>query len=140
MAARFQCTTSKNMTSLPVKARFVSVFSVGILQDSKTNVISTFFPTTFAKRSERVVFGIKHWFGLSKTVDEAGDLLHTLPPPPPRGRARATDPLSESVCVDVRDKVWALMRGAGREETVPWSSGPINVVEGERDTTYVFPK
>ena len=52
------------------------------------------------------------------------------------------DSLSEIVCVEVRDKVWALMRGAGREEhpTVRWSSGPVSVVEAERDTTYVFPE
>ena len=34
------------------------------------------------------------------------------------------------------------MRGAEREEhpTVRWSSGPVSVVEAERDTTYVFPE
>ena len=34
------------------------------------------------------------------------------------------------------------MRGAGREEhpIVQWSSGPVSVVEAERDRTYVFPK
>ena len=37
-------------------------------------------------------------------------------PCPPRQQARATESLSESVCVEVRDTVWALMRGAGREE------------------------
>ena len=73
------------------------------------------------------------------TADEAGDLFRTMPP---RQEARATESLSESVCVEVRDRVWALMRGAGREEhpTVRWSSGPFSVVEAERDTTYVFPE
>ena len=34
------------------------------------------------------------------------------------------------------------MLDAGREEhpTVRWSLGPVNVVEAERDATYVFPK
>ena len=61
---------------------------------------------------------------------------------PPRQQARATESLYESVCVEVRDRVWALMRGAGREEhpAVRWSSGPVSVVEAERDTTYVFPE
>ena len=73
------------------------------------------------------------------TADEAGDLFRTMPP---REQAHATESLSESVCVGVRDRVWALMRGARREEhrTVRWSSGPVSVVEAERDTTYVFPK
>ena len=73
------------------------------------------------------------------TVDEAGDLFRTMPP---RQQARAAESLSESVCVQVRDRVWALMRGAGREEhpTVRWSSGPVSVVEAKRDTTNVFPK
>ena len=63
-------------------------------------------------------------------------------PCPPRYRARATESLCESVCVEVQDRVWALMRGAGRDEhpTVRWSSGPISVVEANSDTTYVFPK
>ena len=53
-------------------------------------------------------------------------------------QARATDSLSESVCVEMRDRVRAPMRGVGREEhpTVRWSSGPVSVVEAE---TYVFP-
>ena len=74
-----------------------------------------------------------------QTPGEAGDLLCTMPP---RQEARAAESLSESVCVEVRDRVWALMRGAGREEhpTVRWSSGPGGVVEAERDTTYVFPE
>ena len=43
--------------------------------------------------------------------------LVTLSAPcPPRQRARATEYLSESVCVEVRDRVWALLRGVGREE------------------------
>ena len=45
-------------------------------------------------------------------ADEAGDLFRTMPP---RQRVRATESLSESVCVEVRDSVWALMRGAGWE-------------------------
>ena len=63
-------------------------------------------------------------------------------PCPPRQEARATEFLSESVCVEVRDRVWALMPGAGREEhpNVRWSSGPLSVVEAERDTTYLFPE
>ena len=44
------------------------------------------------------------------TADEAGDLFRTMPA---RQRARATESLSQSVCVEVRDRVWALMRGAG---------------------------
>ena len=58
------------------------------------------------------------------TTDEAGDLFCTMPP---RQEARATESLFESACVKVRDRVWALMRGAGREEhpTVGWSSGPV---------------
>ena len=73
------------------------------------------------------------------TVDAAGELFRTMPP---RQQARATESLSESVCVEVRDRVWALMHGAGGEEhpTVRWSPGPVSVVEAERDTTYVFPK
>ena len=73
------------------------------------------------------------------TLDEAGDLFRTMPP---RRQARATESLSESVCVEVRDRVWVLMRGAGREghPTVRWSSGPVCVVEAERDTTYVYPE
>ena len=73
------------------------------------------------------------------TADEAGDLFRTMPP---GQQARATESLSESVCVGVWDKVCTLMRGAEREErpTVRWSSGPFSVVEAERDTTYVFPK
>ena len=73
------------------------------------------------------------------TADEAGDLFRTMPP---HHQARATESLSESVCVEVRNKVWALMRGAGREEhpTVRWSSGPVSVVEAQRDATYVFPE
>ena len=73
------------------------------------------------------------------TADEAGDLFRTMPP---RQHARAMESLSESVCVEVRDRVWALMRGALREEhpTVRWSSGPVSVVEAESDTTYVFPE
>ena len=57
-------------------------------------------------------------------------------PPPPRQQARSTESLSESVCVDVRDRVWALMRGARREEhpTVRWFLGPVSVFEAERDT------
>ena len=47
------------------------------------------------------------------TADEAGDLFRTMPP---RQQARAIESLSESVCVEVRGKVWALMRGAGRED------------------------
>ena len=43
----------------------------------------------------------------------AGDLFRTMPP---RQQARATESLSESVCVEVRERVWALMRGAGRGE------------------------
>ena len=73
------------------------------------------------------------------TADEAGDLFRTMPP---RQQACAMECLSESVCVEVPDRVWALMRGGGREEhpTVRWSSGPASVVEGKRDTTYVFPE
>ena len=73
------------------------------------------------------------------TADEAGDLFRTMPP---RQQARATESLFESVCVEVQDRVWALMRGAGREEhpIVRWSSGLVSVFEVERDTTYVFPK
>ena len=73
------------------------------------------------------------------TADEAGDLLRSMPP---RQQARATESLSESVCVEVRHKVWALMRGARREEhpAVRWFSGPVSVVQAERDTTYVFPE
>ena len=73
------------------------------------------------------------------TADDPGDLFRTMAA---RQQARATQSLSEILCVEVRDKVWALMRGAGREEhpTVRWSSGPVSVVEAERDTTYVFPK
>ena len=46
------------------------------------------------------------------------------------------------MCVEVRDKVWALMRGAGREEhpTLRWSSGSVSVVGAQRDTTYAFHK
>ena len=68
--------------------------------------------------------------------------LVTYSAPCPCQEARATESLSEKVCVEVRDRVWALMRGAGREEhpTVRWSSGPVSVVEAERDTTYVFPE
>ena len=63
-------------------------------------------------------------------------------PCPPHEQARATESLCESVCVGVRGRVWALMRGVGREEhpTLRWSSGPVSVVEAERDTTHVFPK
>ena len=70
------------------------------------------------------------------TADEAGDLFRTMPP---RQQARATESRSESVCVEVRDRVWALMRGAGREEhpTVLWASGPVSVLEAERDTINV---
>ena len=73
------------------------------------------------------------------TADEAGDLFRTMPL---RQQARATEALSESVCIELRDRVWALMRAAGRGEhpTVRWSSGPVSVVEAERDTTYVFPE
>ena len=73
------------------------------------------------------------------TVDAAGELFRTVPP---RQQARATDSLSEKLCVEVRDRVWGMMRGARREEhpIVRWSSGPVLVVEAERDTTYVFPK
>ena len=73
------------------------------------------------------------------TADEAGDLFRTMAH---RQQARATESLSESVCVEVRDRVWALMRGAGSEEhpAARWSSGPVSVVEAERDTMYVFPK
>ena len=46
-------------------------------------------------------------------ADEAGDLFRTMPP---REQARATESLSESVCVELRERVWALMRGARREE------------------------
>ena len=71
------------------------------------------------------------------TAVEAGDVFRTMSPPQ---QARATEALSESVCVKVRDRVWALMRGAGREAypIVPWSLGPLSVVEAERDTMYVF--
>ena len=63
-------------------------------------------------------------------------------PCPPRQRARATESLSESLCVEVWDRVWALMCGAGREEhpTLRRSSVPVSVVEAERDTAYAFPK
>ena len=73
------------------------------------------------------------------TADEAGDLFCTMLP---HQQARATESLSESVCAEVRDRIWALMRGAGREEhpTVRWSSGPIDVVAAKRDTMYLFPK
>ena len=73
------------------------------------------------------------------TADEASDLFRTMPP---CQQARATESLSKSVCVELRDRVWAVMRGAGREEhpIVRWSSSPVSVVEAERDTTYLFPK
>ena len=73
------------------------------------------------------------------TADEAGDLFRTMPP---RQQAGATESLSESVCVEVDDRIWALMRGARRGEhpIVQRSSGQVNVVEAERDTTYVFPQ
>ena len=61
-------------------------------------------------------------------------------PCPPRQRARATEYLFGSVCVELQDRVWALMCGAGREEHPTVHSGPISVVEAERDTTYAFPK
>ena len=72
-------------------------------------------------------------------ADEAGDLFATMSP---GQRARALEFLSESVCVEVRDRVWALMRGARQEEhpTVRWSSGPVSVIGAARDTTYVLPK
>ena len=55
------------------------------------------------------------------TADEAGDLFRTMPP---RQQACATESLSERVCVEVRGRVWALMRGARLEEhpTVRWLS------------------
>ena len=66
----------------------------------------------------------------------------SVPCPPPRQQARAAESLSESVCVEMRDRVWALMNGVGREEhpTVRWPLSPASVVEAERDTTYVFPE
>ena len=44
--------------------------------------------------------------------------------------------------VEVRGRVWALLRGARREEhpTVRWASGLVSVVEAQSDTTYVFPQ
>ena len=35
------------------------------------------------------------------------------------------------MCVEVRDKAWALMRGAAREEhpAVRWSLAPVSVIE-----------
>ena len=62
------------------------------------------------------------------TAEEAGDLFRTMPP---RQEARATECLSQTVCVEVHDRVWALMRSAGREEhrALLWSSAPVGVVE-----------
>ena len=76
------------------------------------------------------------------TSTERMRLVIFSPPCPPRQRARALEFLSESVCVEVRDTAWALMRGARREErpTVRWSSGPVSVIGAARDTTYVLPK
>ena len=73
------------------------------------------------------------------TADEDGNLCCTMPPRP---QARAKESLSETLCVEVRDRVWAVMRGAGREKppTVRWSSDPTSVVEAERDTKYVPPE
>ena len=73
------------------------------------------------------------------TADELGDLFRAMPP---RQQARALASLSESVCVEVHGRAWALMRGARREDhpAVRWSSGPLSVVEAKTDTTYVFPE
>ena len=43
------------------------------------------------------------------TAEEAGDLFRTMPP---RQQARATESPFESLCVEVRDTVWAIMHGA----------------------------
>ena len=75
------------------------------------------------------------------TADEVGDLFRTMPPPPPSAGTCNGVPLRKYVCRGA-NRVWALMRGAGWEEhpTVRWPSGPVSVLEAERDTTYVFPK
>ena len=72
-------------------------------------------------------------------ADQASDLLPTMHPPP-RQRPRATESVSKSVCVEVRDRAWALMCGATREEvpSVRWSSRPVSVVEAKRNTTYAL--
>ena len=49
--------------------------------------------------------------------------LVTFSPCFPRQWAHATEPLSESVCVEVRGRVWALMLGARRWEH-PTEDGP----------------
>ena len=71
------------------------------------------------------------------TVHEACNLFRTMLS---RHRAHATESLSGSVCVEERDRAWALMRGAGGKEhpSVRWSLGPVNVVEAKSDTTYTF--
>ena len=84
----------------------------------------------------------RHGASNTSTSTRRRRLVTFFAPCPPRHQARVTESLSESVCVEVGDRAWALMRGARREDhpTVPWSSGPVNVVEAERDTTYVFPQ
>ena len=73
------------------------------------------------------------------TPDEAGDLFRAIPPCRP---AHATQTLSDSVCLEVRDRACTLMRGAGRRQHPPvrWSARLESLVQVEIDTTYGFPK
>ena len=96
------------------------------------------------ERCEALLAALRAWCKQhpdKHTADEAGYLFRTMPPLP-RQRAHAIESLSENVCVEVRGRVWALMRGARREEhpIVRLSSGLVSVVEAQRDTTYAFPK
>ena len=61
------------MTSLPLKACFVSFFLLTFWR-KKIHVISTFFRTPFSRRSGGVVFGVKHRFEPSKDSADQGRL------------------------------------------------------------------
>ena len=70
------------------------------------------------------------------TADGGGGLFRTMPPPPPSALTCSGVPLRKCACGEVRHRVWALMRGAGRKDhpTVRWSSGPASVWYGQKET------